>query len=166
MYHNDYPVIANKYPKTCLVCGHRVQAYEGIAFVNHGWQVAHYECRPDLAADILAEKQKKLSEFKAKEEAKAKQMAETKAEREAILAKLGILFDIEIDVVYQQNAWDDYHEWSYPYTGEGTIDEFKKVLGTSPQSSYAKLRWSEGVKVLSLDVENKLVRVCESVTLS
>ena len=159
-------VIQNKFAKACSVCQGRVGAFEGIAFLNGGkWETAHYHCREDLAQPIVYMLNAALEkELKEKQE-KLSKAEKAKAEREALLAKLGIDFKTEIDSVYQQHAWNDYYEWSCPFTGDGTDEEFKMAVRSPAQSSYGKLRWSNGRSVVSIDRINKLIRMSESVSL-
>jgi len=48
-------VFRNKYPGKCNACSLEVPKGEGILWGSSGhWKVAHVECRPDLADQVLA----------------------------------------------------------------------------------------------------------------
>src|SRR5574343_868591 len=162
----DATVIQNKFAGKCRCCGKRVSAYEGIAMsFGSGWATAHFDCEPEYAAPLVAainaEKKKQADAYEAQ---KAAQAVATAA-HEALLSKLGIDFKTAVDVKYEQHAWNDYSEWSCPFVGEGTDEEFAQAIRTPAQSSYGKLRWSNGRSLVSVDRVNKLVRMSESVSL-
>lgn len=162
----DATVIQNKFAGKCRCCGKRVGAYEGIAMTfGSGWTTAHFECEPEFSAPLVADLRKRQEELEAKETAQAKALADAKEAWEALVSKLGIDFKTEVDSVAQQHAWNDYYEWSCPFTGDGTDEEFAKALRTPAQSSYGKLRWSNGRNLVSVDRVNKLVRMSESISL-
>lgn len=150
----DVKVIVNKYPGRCAHCGKRVAPQEGMAYLTHmGWAVAHLDCRPEYA-DLLRRK--------------AEEKQEAEKQMELGLTALGERLAIDptpLDVKTEQLAWSDETTWAYAYSGDGTLEEFRKYLRTSPESSYGKLRWSQGRGVVGIDPVKKLVYMKESVAL-
>ena len=144
-------IIVNKYQGKCAICGKRVPPSEGLAYLDDGWKVAHLDCKPEYAKVI-----------KGKEIAAEKSAEDAKAEWLALGEKLGIIKE-PLNTQYRQLAWSDETTWSYAYTGEGTLEEFRKYLTTKPQSSWGALRWSQGVGVMEVDPVCKLVHLKESV---
>lgn len=169
---NGKAVISNKYPNRCAKCGKRVESHTGIAFWQKGWAVGHFECFPEYSVDVKtwadkakAQNEKLAAEAAAKQAAKQAAIEAKKAERDALLAKLGVLTDITFDMKQTAYAYSDDYVWAHPYTGEGTLEEFKKALNTPAESGYGKLRWSGGVSVVKVDPESKQVTLTESIRL-
>ena len=147
-------IIVNKYQGKCGVCGKRVPPQHGLVYLSEGgWVASHLDCSPEYAEVLYdrAEKAEKAAEASA-------------AEAKALSDKLDI-DPTPLNVETKQLAWSDETTWTYSYRGDGTLEEFKKVLETGAQSSSGQLRWSNGRKVVWLDPVAKLVTMQESISL-
>lgn len=161
-------VIRNKFPGRCCECGHKVQAWEGIAILlpnDAKWKTAHMECQPKLADPFMAEDILREQEAAAAELAKEQAAAEKAAKKALLAAKLGIDFKTVLESSTKQYSWNDHSEWAHPFTGDGTDDEFREMVQTPAQSSWGQLRWSNGVCLVKVDREAKKVYLSESVSL-
>ena len=147
-------VMRNKFSGKCSCCGKRVPALSGVLWYEDGWQVAHEACRSDLAGSLITAE----TEFVGAAE-------KAKAEKAAILVKLGLDFSKQKYVVSQQLAWSDYHEVEVPYRGEGSEEEFKAAIETRAESSSGHLRWSNGRRFLGTDPARKIAKYSESISL-
>ena len=113
-------------------------------------------------------------ELAAKEAYEAAEQARMLAEKEAAekaAAEYKALierckFGDSIKVKYEQGGWSDYFEEDIPFAGDVSEEELKKALVSPRQSSSGALRWSNGRNILSIDMINKMVRVCESISLA
>lgn len=156
-------VIINKFSGKCRVCGKSVGALQGIAIKDAGckWQTAHLECEPVLADPILTAREEKRAAFR-KEEAEREALKKQRAEYiAALLEKTGLDLSSEVVVSSIQGAWSDDFISYFTFSGEATLEELRALLCTPADSSYGKLRWSNGRSVLR--VEGNKVFVSESV---
>lgn len=150
----------NKYPGTCIDCGKKAPVGRGVTFkLNGKWLVRCGDCDPNVAKA----KAEKAAAVKAKLEAEEAARQQAEAQRQALIEKLGIDLTCGKTVVYRQEAYSDYHEVEYEYTGDGTDEEFRALLSAAPEASYGRLRWSNGASVKFVDRQRKVVLVSESV---
>lgn len=166
----DTKVIRNRFAGKCACCGAKVEAGAGIAYLEDKWLVAHDACRPELSNPLveielkaLAKQQEEAKALLKKQEERERQLAQARAEREALIAKLGIDFKTEFDAKHSMSPYSDTHEWSCPFTGSGTEEEFARVINTPGTGSAGALRWSMGRRLVGVDQVNKMVRMTESI---
>lgn len=168
MKHNGMHVIRNRYTGKCPVCGDVVEAFFGIAVcpISGGkWKTYHPQCNEELFSALSESETAAANKHMAEEAARKAKEEQAKAEHAELLAKLGINTKEVLNPKCVQSSWSDDSTWSHAYTGEGTLEEFRRALETRNQSSGFSLRWSEGVRVTGLDTENKVVHCSESIRL-
>lgn len=158
-------VILNKFSGRCRVCGKPVPALSGLAIKEGSckWQAAHYECESVLAAPLLKEREEKRAAYKAEQEAKEAFKRAVAARRDELLEKTGLDLTSGQVISSACGAWNDSFTTAYSFSGEGSLSDFKELLDTPAESSYGKLRWSNGRRVTK--VEGNKVFVYESVGL-
>lgn len=157
-------VIFNKFNGVCCQCGLRVDALAGIAFKSGSdpWAVAHHDCKPALSAPLLKQQEAQRQAYlereaerqvkeAAKEAEKALRKAQQQARREGLLLKTGLDLASRVNVEHHQHAYNDSYVDVLTFSGEGTIEEFNELLATPAQSSWGKLRWSEGESVSRIE---------------
>lgn len=162
-------VIINKFPAKCRVCGKTVNAFEGVAIKEGSckWQAAHRQCESVLADPIFAEREARREEIKRQERERAAAQQKAQEERDllrkTLMEQTGLVLSSRKLVSHEQHSYSDTYVESYEFTGTGTVEEFNFLLGTSAESGYGKLRWSNGAHVSRID--GNLVFVYESISL-
>ena len=71
--------------------------------------------------------------------------------KEPVLA--GFLWDQQVTMDFQQNAWDDTAQIMVPLDGEYSEDEIRAAIDAKMprQSSWGQLRWRSGADLLSIE---------------
>lgn len=152
----------NKFPGKCCQCG--VRQWTGTAVCvksPSGYKLFCEGCDPARFAQVFPQVIKK----RLKDAADAAQAQVEKELIEKLRQGLGVQLDNQTKVSYRQEAYCDVSVWTVPFTGEGTDEEFRRVVQTPSQSLYGALRASGGVTLVNVDREAKLLTLSETVRL-
>lgn len=155
--------IANKYSGKCNKCGCRVDSFQGICFKPAGvWLCGCRSCYPLEASKVYADQERaKAVLAMTAMELEARRFALV-LERKALIEKLGLCMDSPFDQKNVQLSYSDYSEWSIPFNGDGTDEEFNKVFSTPAQSMQGQLRASGGTKLVGINRAEGYVVVSET----